>query len=72
MSARTTSLAKQQDAGEPQKDDDKPLPVDDTRTQAKKFEDAARELGCDENEDRFKGVLRKLAQSPRVAKAHSE
>ncbi len=32
----------------------------DLRTQAEKFEDAARELGCDEDEDRFKGVLRKM------------
>ncbi len=40
-------------------------PIADTRTQAEKFEDAARELGCDEDEDRFKGVLRKLAK-PKV------
>ena len=31
-------------------------------TQAEKFEAAAHELGCDEDEDRFKGVLRKLAK----------
>lgn len=36
--------------------------ADDTRTQAEKFEAAARELGCDEDEERFKGVLRKLAR----------
>ena len=34
----------------------------DTRTQAEKFEAAARELGCDPDEDQFKGVLRKLAK----------
>ena len=34
----------------------------DTRTQAEKFEAAARELGCDPNEDRFKDVLRKLVK----------
>lgn len=34
----------------------------DTRTQAEKFEAAARELGCDPEEDRFKGVLRKPAK----------
>ena len=34
----------------------------DTRTQAEKFEAAARELGCDEDEDQLKGVLRKLAK----------
>ena len=41
-----------------------PRPTDgqDSRTQAEKFEDAARELGCDPDEDRFKGVLRKLAK----------
>ena len=33
-----------------------------SRTQAEKFEDAARELGCEEDEDRFNGVLRKLAK----------
>ena len=35
--------------------------ADDPRSQAEKFKHAARELGCDEDEDRFKGVLRKLA-----------
>ena len=34
----------------------------DTRTQAQKFEDAARELGTDQDEDRFKDVLRTLAK----------
>ena len=34
----------------------------DTRTQAEKFADAAREHGADENEDAFKGMLRKLAK----------
>ncbi len=35
---------------------------EDTRTQAEKFADAAREHGADDSEDVFKGVLRKLAK----------
>ena len=34
----------------------------DTRTLAEKFADAAREHGADQDEDAFKGVLRKLAK----------
>ena len=34
----------------------------DTRTQAQKFEDAARALGTDQDEDRFKDLLRTLAK----------
>ena len=34
----------------------------DTRTQAEKFAQAAREHGADQDEDAFKGVLRKLAK----------
>ncbi len=35
---------------------------DDARTQAQKFQDAAREHGADQDEEVFKGVLRKLAK----------
>ena len=34
----------------------------DTRTQAQKFEDAAREHGASDDESAFKGVLRKLTK----------
>lgn len=33
-----------------------------------KFEQAARELGCDESEDRFDAALRKVASSPPTPK----
>ena len=36
-------------------------------TQAEKFEQAARDLGTDESEDAFKGVLRKLAKPTKGA-----
>lgn len=36
--------------------------AEDTRTQAQKFADAAREHGADQDEEAFKGVLRKLAK----------
>ena len=39
--------------------------VEDARTQAEKFEDAAREFGTDQDEDAFKGVLRKLGKAKR-------
>jgi len=33
-------------------------------TQAQRFVEAARELGCDDNEDRLKDTLRKIAKAP--------
>lgn len=36
----------------------------DPRTQAEKFADLARELECDEDEDAFKAVVRKIAKTP--------
>jgi hypothetical protein len=33
----------------------------DTRTQAQKFIDTARELGCDENEAAFEAELKRIA-----------
>jgi len=32
--------------------------------QIQRFRQAARDLGCDENEDRFKDALRKIAEAP--------
>lgn len=34
------------------------------KTQAEKFKDAARELGVDEDSDRFDEVIRELAKKP--------
>ncbi|MBZ9660395.1 hypothetical protein LB523_15180 [Mesorhizobium sp. ESP-6-4] len=34
------------------------------KTQREKFEDAARELGTDDSEERFDRVLKKVAKSP--------
>lgn len=36
--------------------------VDDRRSQAEKFKEAARELECDEDPDRFRERLSKLAK----------
>jgi hypothetical protein len=33
-------------------------------SQLNKFQDLARDLGCDEDEDAFKAKLRKIAKSP--------
>ena len=38
-------------------------------SQAEKFAQAARDLGADQDEDAFKGVLRKLSQSKPAQKA---
>ena len=40
----------------------------DPRTQAEKFADLARELECDEDEDRFKAAVRKIGTAPREPK----
>ena len=37
---------------------------DDTKPQADKFRDLARDLGCDEDEAAFKAKLRKIAKTP--------
>ena len=34
------------------------------RSQIDRFREAARELGCDESEERFKDALRKIAKAP--------
>lgn len=34
------------------------------KSQADRFREAARELGCDENEERFVEALKKLAKAP--------
>jgi len=41
---------------------------DDKRTQADKFKDAARELECDDNEQRFKDRLGKLVKHKPIEK----
>lgn len=38
---------------------------DDTRSQADKFADLARELECDEDEEAFKAKLRQIARAPK-------
>ena len=38
--------------------------ADDQRAQSERFEQAARELGCDEDPERSKETVRKLAKSP--------
>ena len=35
-----------------------------TETQSSKFKRAARELGCDESEERFDAALKKVAKTP--------
>ena len=43
----------------------------DTRAQAQRFEDTARGLGTDQDEDRFKDVLRTLAKASPVQSERS-
>jgi len=38
------------------------------KTQSQRFIEAARELGCDESEERFDAALRKVASSPPTPK----
>ena len=38
--------------------------TDDTKPQADKFADLARELECDEDEARFEETVKKVAKSP--------
>jgi hypothetical protein len=38
---------------------------EDNRTQADKFRDLARELGCDEDEEAFKAAVRKVGTAPK-------
>lgn len=40
-------------------------------SQAEKFAQAARDLGCDDDDDKFKGVLRKLAK-PKTSSSERE
>ena len=40
-----------------------------TDRQADKFKEAARELGCDESEERFEQALRKIGQAKPAAKS---
>jgi hypothetical protein len=42
-----------------------PKPKTEAASQADKFRDLARELECDESEDAFKAVLKKVATAPR-------
>ena len=36
----------------------------DRKTQSEKFKDAARELGCDENEEAVDELMKRVASSP--------
>ena len=38
--------------------------VDETKRQIEKFREAARELGCDESEERFDATLERMAKAP--------
>ncbi len=40
---------------------------DDDKHQVAEFRKAARELGCDDSEDRFQAALRKVAKNPPVS-----
>lgn len=42
------------------------------KAQADKFKEAARELGCDESEERFVATVRKLASAPPARNAPSK
>jgi hypothetical protein len=39
-------------------------PTDAEKTQSQRFIEAARELGCDDSEERFREVVGKLAKAP--------
>lgn len=52
--------------------DKAPKPTASGKDQVKKFEDAARELGCDESEDRFKEALRKVGRTQPSKKRQSD
>lgn len=42
--------------------------ADQRKSQVSRFVEAARELGCDESEERFDAALRKVASSPPAPK----
>lgn len=45
---------------------------DDGKTQADKFRDLVRELGCDKDPEAFKAKLRKIARAPKLERVPTD